>query len=248
MAEYIGQKPCQLGRWAELPAKVERWDAGFHAEPEAQQEAIVGGGRAFLVVSDIASLIDSRQDPKRRKELEFDYIEISDVDGRTGLVGHKRLPVGNAPSRARKLVRMGDILVSTVRPERGTVGVVPPHLDGAICSTGFAVLRCDGVHPVAFAWLLKGEPVRRQMVRHNVGIAYPAMAEETCLSLVLPINRARLEELSEAAEALDRAQTAFETARLKMLELTGIGAGGNLSEKVPDLIEGGEPGSVTNPA
>ena len=246
LAEYMRQKPCQLGRWAKLPAKVERWDAGFHAEPEAQ-EAIAGGGKA-LVVSDIASLVDTRQDPKRRKEPTFDYIEISDVDGRTGLVGHKRLPVRDAPSRARKLVQAGDVLVSTVRPERGTVGVVPPHLDGAICSTGFAVLRCDGVHPVALAWLLKGEPVRRQMVRHNIGIAYPAIAEETCLSLVLPVDRDRLKELSEAAEALDRAQAAFEAARLRMMELTGNGAGDDPSGKVPGFIEGGEPGSVANAA
>jgi len=245
LAEYTEQKPCQLGRWAKLPAKAERWDAGFHAEPEAQQETIAGGGKA-LVVSDVASLMDNRQDPKRRKEPEFDYIEISDVDGRTGLVGHKRLSVGDAPSRARKLVRVGDVLVSTVRPERGTIGVVPPHLDGAVCSTGFAVLRCEGVHPVALAWLLKGEPVRRQMVRHNIGIAYPAIAEETCLSLVLPVDRGKLKELSEAAEDLDRAQATFEAARLRMMDLTGNGAGNDPSGKIPDLIEGGEPGAVAD--
>lgn len=247
LAEYTGQKPCKLGRRAQLPTTAERWDAGFHAEPETQQETITGGGTT-LMVSDIASLADDRQDPKRRKEPEFDYIEISDVDGRTGLVGHKRLPVGDAPSRARKLVRVGDVLVSTVRPERGAIGVVPPHLDGAVCSTGFAVLRCNGVHPVALAWLLKGEPVRRQMVRHNIGIAYPAIAAETCLSLVLSVDQGGLKELSEAAEDLDRAQTVFEAARLRMMHLTGNSAGDDLSGKIPDLIEGGEPGSVADAA
>jgi hypothetical protein len=242
LAEFTRKKPCQIGRWGKLPANAERWDAGFHTEPEALKETIAGGEGESVLVSDIASLVDERQDPKRRKDAEFDYIEISDVDGRTGLVGHKRLPVEEAPSRARKLVRTGDVLVSTVRPERGTVGVVPPHLDGAICSTGFAVLRCQNVQPVALAWLLKSEAVRRQMVRHNIGIAYPAIAEETCLSLVLPITRVKLEgDLSEAAVALNQAQGAFEAARRRMMQLAGNDAD-SASGEVPDLINSGEPG------
>ena len=241
LAEFTGEKPSQLGQWGKLPADAGRWDAGFHGKLETLQETMAGGEGKALTVSDIAGLVDERQDPKRRKEPEFDYIEISDLDGRTGLVGHKRLPTREAPSRARRLVQAGDVLVSTVRPERGAVGVVPPHLDGAVCSTGFAVLRCRDVHPVALAWLLKGEPVRRQMIRHNIGIAYPAITEETCLSLVLPVNRAKLEELSEAAGALDQAQTAFETARQRMVQLTE-GASG----KVPHLIEGGEPGAISD--
>lgn len=243
LAEYIGQQPCQIGRWARFPDEAERWDAGFHAQPQAERELTSGGGQ-FLLVSDIAALVDNRLDPKRRKNPEFTYIEIGDVDGRSGLVGHKHLAAKDAPSRARKLVRAGDVLVSTVRPERGTIGVVPPHLDGAICSTGFAVLRCEGVHPVALAWLLKGESVRRQMIRHNIGIAYPAIAEETCLALILPVDRGGLDELSKAAEELDRAQSLFEAARLRMMSLTG----NDPSTKVPDLIESGKPGSVADAA
>ncbi|MBB5691970.1 hypothetical protein GXW77_20500 [Roseomonas alkaliterrae] len=218
LAAFIGEKPCELGRWGSLPDDAERWDAGFHVE--GQPAAPVGEDDGILV-SSVARLVDERRDPRRGRSDSFDYIEISDVDGRTGLVGHKRLASHDAPSRARKLVRAGDVLVSTVRPERGTVGVVPHHLDGAICSTGFAVLRCQEVHPLALAWLLKSDAVRRQMVRHNIGIAYPAIAEETCLSLVLPVSRIKLEQASAAAEELEAAQAAFESARARMAQFVG---------------------------
>lgn len=248
LLEFIGERPCQRGRWGTLPADADRWDAGFHSEPDVSQESFVGTGGETLLVSDIAELIDNRRDPRRSEEAEFDYIEISDVDGRTGLVGHKRLPVGEAPSRARKLVQTNDILVSTVRPERGTVSVVPPHLDGAICSTGFAVLRCrEDVHPVALAWLLKGEAVRRQMIRHNIGIAYPVIAEQTCLSLTLPTNRTNLKALSEAAFDLEQAQAAFEASRQHMMQLIAMYSGGSLGE-VPNLIEGSAPSAVPDSA
>ena len=247
LAAMKGERDSPLARWVALSPKAERWDAGFNAAPEPSSQTVSRGGSP-LRVSDVAELVDQRQDPRRRKDSNFAYIEISDIDGRTGLVGHKQLPVADAPSRARRVVREGDVLVSTVRPERGTVGVVPPELDSAICSTGFAVLRCkQGMHPIALAWLLKSEDVRRQMVKHNIGIAYPAIAEETCLALVLPVGRADLDALNQTALELERTQVAFEAARLRMLTLS-CGATDDRLGQVPNLIEGSEPSAVTNAA
>ena len=220
LAAFKEGADSHLARRVQLSPEAARWDAGYHAAPEPAGQATAGAG-SNLRVSEVAELVDLRENPRLRKEANFAYIEISDIDGRTGLVGHKQLPVDEAPSRARKIVRAGDVLVSTVRPERGAVGVVPHNLDGAVCSTGFAVLRCrKEMHPLALAWLLKGEDVRRQMVKHNIGIAYPAIAEETCLSLVLPISRKGLDELNQSAAQLAVTQAAFEAARLKMLALS----------------------------
>lgn len=219
LAEFTRKEPCRLGRWGSLPDGARRWDAGFHAEAEALGDA---SENESIIVGDVANLIDERQDPRQRKANTFNYVEIGDIDGRTGLVGHQRLIAGEAPSRARKIIRAGDVLVSTVRPERGTVGVVPKHLDGAICSTGFAVLRCQAIHPTALAWLLKSEIVKRQMVRQNTGISYPTIEESTCLSLFLPITKSQLKEMTEAAVNLDQAQEAFEAARLHMVQLTEV--------------------------
>lgn len=249
LTAFKEQSRSSLAQWAVLSSDADRWDAGYHAAPEAP---ISGGalahGQAFLKVSDVADLVDMRQDPRRRASTDFPYIEISDIDVRTGLVGHKVLPIGEAPSRARKVVRAGDVLVSTVRPERGAVGVVPDDLDGAVCSTGFAVLRRkNGIHPFALAWLLKGEGVRRQMVKYNIGIAYPAIAEETCLSLVLPIGEDALKRLNEAASQLESAQTVFEEARKQMVSQSYSTDREGL-EQVPDFVESSKPGTITNAA
>ena len=171
----------------------------------------------FIKVSDVAALVDERIDPRRQEWPEFNYVEISDVDTRMGLVGCKRILSADAPSRARKLIRTGDVLVSTVRPERGAVGLTSSRLDRAVCSTGFAVLRCSGVHPLALVWLLKTELVRRQMIRNNIGIAYPAISENSCLDLVLPITRDELTALSTAAVTLAVAQEQFEVAQRNFL-------------------------------
>lgn len=46
---------------------------------------------------------------------EIDYVEISDVDEVSGLKGSVLMTFGAAPSRARRTVQDGDVVISTVR-------------------------------------------------------------------------------------------------------------------------------------
>lgn len=206
------------GRFVELSHAAKRWDAPFHIGLPLEHANIVDSSAiSFLKVSDVATLADERRDPRRHELKTFKYIEISDVDLKTGIVGFKDIESRDAPSRARKLVKAGDVLVSTVRPERGTIGVVPDELDGATCSTGFAVLRPTGIDPLALVWLLKTETVKHQMLRHNIGIAYPAIAEDTCAGLVLPIRASDLYRIKSATEDLQSKQRSFLQARNSLI-------------------------------
>lgn len=202
-SELAGHGVVKVGRWALLPANAKRWDAIYHAHPSlnAVAESRVAGDQ-LPAVSQVAKLIDLREHPQRLFNGTFPYIEISDIDPRTGWVNAKDVPVSKAPSRARKLVRAGDVLVSTVRPERGAVGVVPDDLDGAICSTGLAVLRPEGIEPYLLRRLLVTRFVIGQMERHNVGIAYPAISERELLAFKLPVPAEDLEELAPASRMI----------------------------------------------
>jgi type I restriction-modification system DNA methylase subunit len=165
---------AQIGKRMGFDAAAsDRWDAKFNQGTHHDDAA----DTTIVRVGDIADLVSEKFDPRRMKADEFDYIEISDIDERSGLVYSKRIAIDAAPSRARKRVRSGDVLMSTVRPERGSVGVVPPHLDGAICSTGFAVFRSKGINPYLLAFLLKSRRLILQVERHMSGIAYPAINE-----------------------------------------------------------------------
>ena len=71
---------------------------------------------------------------------DFTYIEIAAVHGYR-ITHPKRLLGKEAPSRARQVVKAGDILYSMTRPNLRNIAVVPEELDRAICTTGFCVLR-----------------------------------------------------------------------------------------------------------
>jgi type I restriction enzyme S subunit len=84
--------------------------------------------------------------PEAAKGMEDDddiiYIDISSVSAESGISSDLyRGSFGEAPGRARRVIRTQDVLVSTVRPYLKGFALVPNFLDGEIASTGFAVLR-----------------------------------------------------------------------------------------------------------
>src|SRR5439155_17260904 len=187
--------------------EFERWDAQHHASLSVEIEQRLSLKNEFdLRVADVAELVDERADPRRWGTKDFNYIEISDIDSQTCVVYSNAIELAATPSRARKLVRAGDVLVSTVRPERGTVGVVGTHHDGSICTTGLAVLRPKGIDALTLAFLLKTEFVITQLMRNNVGIAYPAINESCLLDVLLPVRREGLPQLEKQAKEIAAAE------------------------------------------
>lgn len=201
-------------RWVTDLEQTHRWDAAYHASlPEGFRERIASADGGDLTVRGVADVASDRADPRRWGTGTFRYIEIADVDLETCMLRDKVVRCAEAPSRARKLVRAGDVLVSTVRPERKAVGVVRADQDGCVCTTGFAVLRPRGLDPLTLAHLLKTDFVTAQLLRHMAGIAYPAI-EETCLpDVVLPLALPALASFRAEAEDVLRREQDVSAAR-----------------------------------
>ena len=81
----------------------------------------------------VADIVKTKRDPRVAADKEFKYIDISSVDVTIGRITNPQELLGTeAPSRARKVVRTGEIIVSTCRPTRGAIAVIPPSLDDQI--------------------------------------------------------------------------------------------------------------------
>lgn len=135
----------------------------------------------------------------------FTYLDLSSVNQvRKELQKPAPLPVVQAPSRARQLVKAGDVLVATVRPNLNGVAMVPPDLDGATASTGFCVLRtsADLDNGYLFHWV-RSPGFVTDMVRKATGASYPAVSDRIVKSSSIPLPA--LIEQRRIAEVLDRA-------------------------------------------
>jgi len=96
----------------------------------------------WATVGDVCVRDTGRRDPRSNGDEPFTYIEIAGIDrDRKSIASYQELRGAGAPSRARKIIRSGDVLVATTRPNLNAVAVVPPELDQQVCSTGFCVLR-----------------------------------------------------------------------------------------------------------
>lgn len=209
----------QYVRWLERAHTLDRWDAQHHASLSAEVEQRLGQEtKGDVNVSEVAELIDERSDPRRWGTTHFKYIEISDIDSQTGVIYSNNIETSATPSRARKLVKTGDVLVSTVRPERGTVGIVGRHQDNSICTTGLAVLRPKTIDSLTLTFLLKTDFVIAQLMRNNVGIAYPAINESCLLNVLLPIRHEDMLQLKRQAVEISEVEERIHTLRRQFKE------------------------------
>ena len=123
-------------------------------------------------------------------EETFPYIEIAGVGLDTNEYVVSQPLLAEAPSRARQLVRAGDILVSLTRAHRGAVVHVLPEHDGAIASTGFAVIRDVDGRRVDSEYLrlclVASFGSNQMLVRSNSG-NYPAITKEELSKVLIPL-------------------------------------------------------------
>lgn len=73
-------------------------------------------------------------------DYEFNYISLEQIE-KGVLLGTIKTIFKNAPSRARRVIKKGDILVSTVRPNLMSHYFIQHDANDLICSTGFSVIR-----------------------------------------------------------------------------------------------------------
>jgi type I restriction enzyme S subunit len=89
----------------------------------------------------VASCNDEVLGETTSPEYEIEYVEISDVEAGSGLKGSTSYAFGSAPSRARRRLKDGDVIVSTVRTYLRAIATVRVPPENLIASTGFAVIR-----------------------------------------------------------------------------------------------------------
>jgi type I restriction enzyme M protein len=118
---------------------------------------------------------------------EFTYVDLS-AASLNSFSGLKMLRGAEAPSRARRLIRQGDVLLATVRPYLCGHAVVPDYLDGQVCSTGFAVLRpnISVLDPMFLYFMLISPQAIAQFMEMMRGAHYPALNDSHIRSIKIP--------------------------------------------------------------
>ena len=128
-------------------------------------------------------------DPRSLPDKQFRYIDIGSIDNTSQIITEpKEFKGRDAPSRARRVVKCGDVLFSTVRTYLKNIAVVPGSLDGLSTSTGISVLRPSLVieSSYLFNWVRSDAFVER-MSKAQDGTLYPAVRDSDVNSGNIPL-------------------------------------------------------------
>jgi type I restriction enzyme S subunit len=168
----------------------------------------------------------AQYDPRRRPDEEFDYVDISAIDLEDKSIRKPRVIIGNeAPSRARKQVKHGDVIVSTVRPNLNAVAQVPEALDESVVSTGFCVLRPNPtvLDSRYLYYCVQTDSFISQLVAQMRGASYPAVTDE--LVKAARITLSDLHTQRKIATWLDRIYALRAERRRCIKDLTALAEG-----------------------
>ncbi len=150
-------------------------------------------------------------------DFEIEYVEISDVDEVSGIKNTEIMLLKDAPSRARRLVAEGDIIISTVRTYLRALAVINNPPDNMVVSTGFAVLRPVKINQRYARYAVSYDGFVQEVIARSNGVSYPAInasdlvripitipspSEQQAIADYLDVETARIDGLIEAKHEL----------------------------------------------
>jgi len=136
------------------------------------QLGLIPEGWEVKILEDVAAI--NATTLKKNQLQEINYIDISSVS--TGQIDKiETISFLEAPSRARRIVKHGDIIWSTVRPNRKAYSCILNPDQNLIVSTGFAVITAINVPYTYLYYAVTTESFVNYLTKNATGSAYPAV-------------------------------------------------------------------------
>ena len=150
----------------------------------------------------------------------IDYFDIASVDNtKKKIISHQSLKIEEAPSRAKQIVQLNDILVSTVRPNLNAVTIIDNETKNKmVASTGFCVLRAsEKIEPRYLFYFVQSPTFINSMTAQATGASYPAVSNSIVKSSHIPLPDLPIQR--RIADTLDKVSDGIGVCRKMLGEL-----------------------------
>lgn len=135
----------------------------------------------------LTSALSPNIDPKKTPGEQFSYVELADIDASLGRIISKQIVTGaSAPSRARRLVKTGDIIASAVVGSVDKAALVDETSNEHLASTGFFHFRPLTVSSEYLLIMVKSLLVTTQLQQESTGGILSAVPDHRLKYVIVP--------------------------------------------------------------
>ena len=196
---------------------------GLRGEPQKQTE--IGPVPQSWEVVALGELVEEAPQVNMRTEAErnIQYIDVSSISREfLRIETTSSFVLKDAPGRARKKVKTGDVIFATVRPTLLRVARVAEDYDEQVCSTAFCVLRDKNrnTHGRYIYYLVQRERFIKQLAAIESGVSYPAVTDRQVKEQLVPVpDEGEQIEIARTLEACDAKISMHQRKRVALTAL-----------------------------
>ena len=124
---------------------------------------------------------------KPKSKTEYRYIELANIAGNGEITDCMTTRGRDLPSRARRKVSVGDVIVSSIEGSLDSSALIKKEYDEALCSTGFHVINSGVFNSETLLVLMKSIVGQLQLKKGCSGTILTAINKDEFTQIVLPI-------------------------------------------------------------
>jgi type I restriction enzyme S subunit len=174
---------------------------------------------------DLVQNIPARFNPKSQPTKLFKYVELSNITSSVGMIdGFSEVSGDEAPSRAKRVLKANDVILSSVEGSLEKVALVGKEQEGYLASNGFFQFRSKDILPEVLLVLAKSFILQMQFEKETTGTILTAVPKEAVKNIVVPkINKSVQQKIADLVqkshEARSKAKELLEQAKQKVESL-----------------------------
>ncbi len=202
--------------------KVDRVDADYFQPKYDELISKINNQNAKSLL-EVVQNVPARFVPK--PDESYKYVELANINSSVGVVdGYSEVLGKEAPSRARRLLKTGDVLVSSIQGSLGKTALVDTDQNGSLASTGFFQLRSSEILSEVLLVFAKSIILQWQLERECAGTILSAVPQESLKRLIIPIlprsTQQKIADLvKKSHEARKKSKEQLDEAKRKVEEM-----------------------------
>lgn len=143
-------------------------------------------------LGEIIKIKDKNFMPK--DEVLYKYVELANISTNGDINGFIEAQGQELPTRARRKVNAGDVIVSSIEGSLSSIALIGDNLDNALCSTGFFVVNSDEINSESLLVLLKSSIGQLQLKKGCSGTILTAINDDEFRQITFPNLSASIQE------------------------------------------------------